>query len=599
MTSTFISRSRPLFLATIGCWLLVASLFVGCRDRAKERVSTSSPAAGNASSQDQIASLDATLETLQPTIYELDLPRDMPIRDLNAWALTNLRDMLVPEQTDERLAAALSKYASPEFVKDTMREQFNLQDAIHLRDCLWAAGLGQSVRQKGDSTLQSTVRCFYQVVHELVLIRSEQSVPLEPFNSMMFGRGTAEDRAWSFAMLAAQDRIPVGVFEFENEKLPAVAGAVISGQIYLFDMTNGLPIANPTDIADGKTWIEQPATLADVIANEKFFDLLSTRDFDYPLTTADFKTAKIGLVGDSSTWSRRMEALNNALAGKTDGTVAQNFASYGTGDDRVIGVSEAMETAVEKLLPKDSVTIWPYPETQRNARENHSAAQTLILDAWRLPLTVPREVQGWVPLKIGPAQYKQQAARARQISGNPKAAFPIYLAVQRWDDLPPLAKDVESIPQRNIAMAQQQLPPAIVLMHKQAAEQAFFWRATAQLQTASYKPASVTFDSYLRQYAGRSEKKTYIDYLSEASYLGALAEARITLEEVGSPEELEAHQSRAFSLMERVEKGSRFGAAQLMLARWDALQAAKKAAAEPKTDETKPPAEAKVDSKQE
>jgi hypothetical protein len=549
--------------------LVVAIGLAGCRNR-----TTQSTTNVDDNNEDQGATIDVILETMQPDMFELNAPRDLATRDLNSWASTDMPEMLIPEQSTERVEAALAKYADADFVKQTMREKFILRDAIYIRDCLWAASLARSIRQKGDTITGSVVRSFYQVVHEIVLL--ENVIPLGPFSSMLYGRGIAEDRAWAFALLASQSSVPVGVFEFENKKLPIVVGAVIGGQVYLFDVTHGIPIANPT--STDSPLIDAPATLADIIKNQDFFGSMSTVDFDYPLSTSDFKTAKFALVGDSSTWSRRMEALNNAFAGKQDAAfLGQTFASYGSGADEVLGDIVAAETAVANLLPEKSVTIWSYPETQRIARESHSPEQRIQLKQWHVPFGVPRTILGWEPLKLKPSQFKQQAARANQILGKAEAAIPTYLAVQRWDVLPPLGKGVTPVKPQEMLAARKKLPDPILKMHMLAAEQAFYWRATSQLQMASYKPASVTFDSYLRKFFNRPRAPGYMDYPTEAAYMAAIALVQVPVKESDPEDQLESNYRRAVSFMERVEpSSSRFGAAQLWLARWDAQIAKQK-----------------------
>jgi hypothetical protein len=579
MTTSSSLRVRALLLSSFLLTAVIACQIVGCNRKARTLPTN------EGTDTDQSATVDMILENQQPDLYELNTPRDIPIRDLNSWANSEMQSMLVPEQTDEQLQAALEQYADADFVKQTMRENFILRDALYIRDCLWTSGMAQSIRQKGDTMIQSVVRLFYQTANEIVLIEKDQAIPLGPFHSMMFGRGRAEDRAWVFAMFVAQHRIPVGVFQFEDPKLPLVAGAVIAGDVYLFDCSHGIPIANALDISDGRPWLESPVTLASVIKDEKSLDGMSNAGFDYPLTSADFKTAKFALVGDSSTWSRRMEALNQALAGKTDALVGQNFASYGSGQDEVIGDVVAVETAIANLLPAKSVTVWSYPQTQRIARENHTQDDKTRVRIWKAPFSVPRAILGWAPLKFAPSQFKQRAARASQIIGKPEAAIPIYIVVQRWDILPPLGKDVQAVREQDKLAVGQKLPKPIINMHVLAAEQAFFWRATAQLQKREYKSACITFDLYLRKYFAVPRDKNYIDYLTEAAYLTALSEVRIRRADLESDDELELHFRRGLRFMERVKAGSsRYGAAQIFLARWDAIKAKNDALAEEKTN---------------
>jgi hypothetical protein len=94
---------------------------------------------------------------------------------------------------------------------------------------------------------------------------------------------------------------------------------------------------------------------------------------------------------------------------------------------------------------------------------------------------------------------------------------------------------------------------------------------------ASYKPASVTFDSYLRKFFNRPRAPGYMDYPTEAAYMAAIALVQVPVKESDPEDQLESNYRRAVSFMERVEpSSSRCGAAQLWLARWDAQIAKQK-----------------------
>ena len=155
-----------------------------------------------------------------------------------------------------------------EFLRD---DGFALQEAVWLRDVSnWARG-----EQLDD--LARARRMFDWIVRNIQLETDAaaelEEIPNRPWETLLFGKGTATDRAWVFLLLARQQGIDAVLLALPeggdpaNKKLKNWAvGVLDEGELYLFDTALGLPIPAP----DGVTFDDEgqldikPATLGQV-----------------------------------------------------------------------------------------------------------------------------------------------------------------------------------------------------------------------------------------------------------------------------------------------------------------------------------------------
>jgi len=267
--------------------------------------------------------VESILQNLQPDVYGITVPRTLPRGDLDDWAKSMLADMVDQDVDDETLADQLGPYLQRKQIERIIRRQFVLQDCTHVRDMLWARDLFGTIHVPwhGNGDLDQIAAVFYHVMHTIHLAPQRDSAmpPLGPFEAMLHGRGSAADRAWTFAIILQQRRIPVVVLEIpddvaNSESRPRLVGVVIESDVYLFDAVLGLAVPGPEDSTED-TLIRRPATLAQVIADDGLLRQLDVTDQPYPVTSEQLKQASLQLAGDTSLWSRRMEGLNNALTG--------------------------------------------------------------------------------------------------------------------------------------------------------------------------------------------------------------------------------------------------------------------------------------------
>ena len=122
--------------------------------------------------------------------------------------------------------------------------------------------------------------------------------------------------------------------------------------------------------------------------------------------------------------------------------------------------------------------------------------------------------------------------------------------------MPPFPKDSPALDEGVEAMVIQQLPQDVKNRHLRAAEEALIWRATCQIQKASFESAAADLEGYLRQlqltsglYTGR--------FRNEANYLVGIALA------------MSGNSRRGMAFLRNVDSdNSRYDVSQWLIQRW-------------------------------
>ncbi|HEY4760171.1 MAG TPA: hypothetical protein VIH42_06295, partial [Thermoguttaceae bacterium] len=201
-----------------------------------------------------------------------------------------------------------------------------LQEAVYLRDvALWARGDVLDDLSRAKNLFNWTIRNI-QLEED-----AQDRIPLFPWETLLFGRGTPAERSWLFILLARQEGLDAVLLALadpaENTPIargirplqPWCVGVLIDKNVYLFDPILGMPIPAKNGIqhdAQGRLDI-QPATLAEVIADES---LLRRLDLDssnaYPFKSEDLQNVVVLVEASPSSLSYRMELTQSRLAGK-------------------------------------------------------------------------------------------------------------------------------------------------------------------------------------------------------------------------------------------------------------------------------------------
>jgi hypothetical protein len=237
------------------------------------------------------------------------------------WKRDALIDTLPPDLlSNENLSSKLDAKALAAQVFGPYDEQL-LQEAVWLRDISrWAQG-------DDFNDLARATALFDWTIRNVQLVPDENALPHRPWRTLVDGRGTADERAWVYALLCRQQALDVVMLEVpvvgdqQSAKseptspqhpvpsplpyyLPAL---VLDGQLYLFDTRLGLPIPGPGG--------EGVATLAQVQQDDAILRQLDLDGAPYPLKSEALKNAVARVVVSPFELSRRAMQLESKLTG--------------------------------------------------------------------------------------------------------------------------------------------------------------------------------------------------------------------------------------------------------------------------------------------
>lgn len=263
----------------------------------------------------------------------------------------------------------------------TMRDA--LYDGRLLQEAVWLRDISRWAPADNFSDVARVRALFDWTVRNVQLEADEDRKPHRPWQVLLFGRGTAEQRAWVFALLCRQQGIEVVMLNAAAEGKGDywLAAAVIDQQLYLFDPRLGLPIPG----AGG----EGVATLHQVQQDDALLRQLDLEDAAYPLTAASLQNISPHVVADPFDLSRRALQLESKL----------------TGHDQLVLASRPSELAqrLKEVSGLAAARLWETP-----FRTLH--------DQWTLGPVARRreEVQAFKPFAVRPVLWK---ARTRHFQG--------------------------------------------------------------------------------------------------------------------------------------------------------------------------------------
>lgn len=208
-----------------------------------------------------------------------------------------------------------------------------------LQEATWARDIANWVTADQFEPLSQANRLFDWTVRNLALENPASALlPYRPWQSLAYGHATAEGRAWVFAQLCRHQEIPVVVLRPAGDEGPVWCGAMISGNIYLYDPELGLNLQDST----GET-----ATLQSVLGNPQSLSEFDTDDKAYLSEQANLESFTAQVVAGPFALSRRVALLEQRLTGAN-----AMFPS--------VDVDQLAET-LEGIEGVDEVRLWDYP----------------------------------------------------------------------------------------------------------------------------------------------------------------------------------------------------------------------------------------------
>ncbi len=339
--------------------------------------------------------LNTWIEFRDPPIAWEPVPNEAAQRQivdrLNGWSPSRLED--VDWEADPLIGSLPPQLGDTPQLKSLGDATFTIEDARFLEMARWLGGVSERAAGSMSSDLDRAVALFDWTVRNIQLEADEPAPPMRlPHQTLLLGRGTKEERAWVFMLLARQQGMQVVMLAYpdaeESETLRDWLPALHSdGHLYLFDPWLGLPVPGP-----GGKGI---ATLAEVANDDSLLrrlDLSQTRPYPVSADQLAAVTALVAALPESL--SRRMKLLESRLVGQ----------------QRLV-LSASPREWVEPLKACDHVTdvkLWPYPYLViRHAMSIQRDQRQQAVDELK-PLMIPfqrtdqrdsqqQEAKGWNP----------------------------------------------------------------------------------------------------------------------------------------------------------------------------------------------------------
>ena len=267
-----------------------------------------------------------------------DPPRDWRLDPLVATLPPALRSLPVMQGLD---ALEFARY-----------DGFALQEAVWMRDLSnWARGDELDDLSRARRLFDWTIRNIQREDEPA----DGRSPPRFPWETLLFGRGTATERAWVFILLARQQGIDAALLaladpaDAQKPPRPWAVGVLSEEKLYLFDTDIGLPIPAPggVKVEKGGQLDIVPATLAQAAADDA---VLRALDLDaehrYPVTAADLKHVLALVEASPATLSKRFRLVEMQLAGP---------------QKMVLTAQPSQQAARLKAAGVTGVQLWAFP----------------------------------------------------------------------------------------------------------------------------------------------------------------------------------------------------------------------------------------------
>ncbi len=365
----------------VGVLLTLCALCGGCND---------------SSSSDLVSQTQVTTQTNQRTDLEQGLSFLSRLEEFEAMQVHqkiqyHLQQWLKKQKADAEWSAdpmvgelpdGLRPLASGQRLAELEFEPYDiqmLQEATWMREIVNAVlnrnqvppGLEQQIQAATEnidataaSDLALATRLFDWTVRNLLLDadfgpgdtrRTNERAVLQGWESLMMGRGTADEKSRVFILLARQIGLPVVMLAIDQKPgqpprtwLPA---ALIGDQLYLFDMRLGIPLPG----SDGRSF----ATLKDLIDQPQLLDTLADRtETPYPVEADELNQVIAMIDATPGYLSKRMQLLEGALSGeqKTVLTVAPSSLASQLSESPGINRVAIWSLPYEGFLIRSSLT---------------------------------------------------------------------------------------------------------------------------------------------------------------------------------------------------------------------------------------------------
>jgi hypothetical protein len=517
--------------------LLAAALLLvaaGCGGDSKSNpksTGTSGKAAGaNEEAENQCESILTSIDD----IFQIQrLGRTTAVSDgvarLNDWRRACAPQ---PAAAVRQIPAEIRILLSPDQLASLAESNFMPRDGEHVRDCMLAKAIsGYAVGSAQGTELEKVTSVFGHVIRAVGLVpRPLYDLPLTPYEVYLLGKGTALDRAWIFVNVLRQLKIDAVLIvpRPAGKDVPAVVdaqpflvGVLVEGQVYLFDPLTGVPIP-ALGRKSGAAAVSSVATLGEAASDPAVLQQLDAEGKPYPIRAADLARPGVVIVGDTSLWSQRMEALQAPLVGSRAMMISDPLTD--SAEDSA-GIWTRVVKAGKGRWEAADVRLWDYPETQLDAHVQMTKDQQDSLEGLLRPFEAFKNAK--IDPRTGLPVFLDKDAQLDPAAGkfdpNVRVNVRLTKGEQMHSRLAQLAgefteavKSYTNVRGRCLEVLRFEPPPAIRSIHTRAIDDAYFWTALCQFEQGQFQPAADTLGKY-RKRAGPG------NWMRESRYLLALS----------------------------------------------------------------------------
>lgn len=478
MTLRQTSRSSVLIIAVTAACALLSGCGGTDTDKSDSDQPAETAAAAATKSQNLIRNAMARLD---PKRLGITSKPNMAAMGMNDWFKRSAKDDWSKDWPD------ITELLGSEAASRASSQRFTENDARHARTSLLLRSYAKAV--PGESETERVVNLFYAIVRDVAL-ETDEPLSLTPFEVLVTGRGTPEDRAWLFAIALRQLRIDSFIVS-PKEKDNWLVGVSTGGEVLLFDPALGLPVFQPAANA-GDILPQQPATLADLSGEDEILGGMGVEGHEYPLADADLTAPSVLLIGGPSVWAQRNLLLQDALTGDNVVVIADPIQDL----EDTPGLKTRVVEAGAGLWSEADVQVWSYPAERINGfallSESDQSRLNTLLDP--LKARVEREIAD-DDVVFGNPSWELFQARIDQLRGVEGDSVPILFQTVR---LGKLQRELTfNTPQGEQTL---RIPEEFYTIHYRAAEDAGMWVAVNHYRDQEFAAAVDGFYALRRKF---------------------------------------------------------------------------------------------------
>jgi len=205
-------------------------------------------------------------------------------------------------------------------------------DIEYLKQSAWMRGLsrwtGGEKRVLLDQAIEMCdwVVCNIEMRSSFMSINQQQSIPVlpqYPWQTILLGYGTANDRMTVFLELLRQQRIDAALLAIPDPRDPGIplcwaVGVLLDGEVYVFLLNYGFPVPGADGVKigdDGALQFSSVATLSQLQQNDSLLRRLDlSEDQPFPITAEMLQQSTAYLFITPESVSMRMKVLEAELS---------------------------------------------------------------------------------------------------------------------------------------------------------------------------------------------------------------------------------------------------------------------------------------------